>query len=89
MLVALLQEGETSKLYSIIDQVLNLDKKQRDTFADILEDISLNSIINMMNLVKARLETIELIKQFVFKKEWNVREVPELQTLISRHYWIF
>ena len=84
-----ISEWEATKVFDIIDSTLKLDKEDRENFAEMLKDIELSNIVKTIDLIKDRFKVISVLEQFVFNKELKANEVKNLQTLISKHYWIF
>lgn len=84
-----ISEWDSTKIFDIIDSTLKLDKEDRENFANILKDIELSNIIKTIDIIKDRFKVIDVLEQFVFNKDLKANEVKHLQTLISKHYWIF
>jgi hypothetical protein len=84
-----ISEGESTKIFDIIDSTLKLNKEDRENFAEMLKDIELSNIIKTIDIIKDRLKVIDILEQFVFNKNLKANEVTHLQSLISSHYWIF
>lgn len=76
-------------LFKILDSVVELEDDDRKVFASILERTKLEHIINLTNLIKDRLDTLENLKHLVFKHELKATERLHLQKFIENHYWIF
>jgi hypothetical protein len=55
----------------------------------MLKNIELSNIIKTIDLIKDRFKVLDILDQFVFNKSLKANEVKHLQTLISKHYWIF
>lgn len=84
-----ISEGESTKIFDIIDKTLKLSKEDRENFAEILKDIELSNIIKTIDIIKDRFKILSILEEFVFNKDLKANEIKHLQTLISKHYWIF
>ena len=76
-------------LFKILDSIVELEDDDRKVFASILERTKLEHIINLTNLIKDRIDTLENLKQLVFNHELKATERLHLQKFIENHYWIF
>lgn len=81
--------GETSNLFKILDSVVDLSKEERAEMADLLEKTELSHIIEMLNLVVARLQAINDFETLIFNKDRYTNEVDHVQKFIEQHYWFF
>ncbi|NLI71986.1 MAG: hypothetical protein GX361_04565 [Bacteroidales bacterium] len=89
LLNLLLDNEEKDSLIKIIDAVVNLKKEEREEFAKILDYTRLSYVLNTINLIKDRIQTLENLKQIVFNHELRANERDHLQQFIEKHYWIF
>ena len=78
-----------TKLFEILNQVLDLSEEEKERFAEILEDISLKNIIKTITIIEDRLKVLSILEQYLDNPELWANEKDELQRLISQHYWIF
>ncbi|MDD6485774.1 MAG: ATP-binding protein [Spirochaetales bacterium] len=76
-------------LFTILDELVELEDSDRNTFANILKRTKLKYVVDMANLIKDRLDTISDLKQILFNHELNAGEVKHLQPVLENHYWIF
>lgn len=81
--------GETSNLFKILDSVVDLSAEERAEMADLLEKTELSHIIEMLNLVVARLQAINDFETLIFNKDRYTNEVDHVQKFIEQHYWFF
>lgn len=85
----ILEEWNDNKLFDIIWNVLKLPPEERLNFWNLISEISLSNIIKTIEIIKSRLETIELLNKLIFDKNLETKENPDLQDVISNNYWIF
>jgi len=85
----LLDSNEKESIFSIIEEVTNLDAEERKELSDILKKTKLNRIISTIKLVEDRFKVYYSLKQLVFNDAMNANEVHHLQTMIENHYWLF
>ena len=76
-------------LFAILDEIVELEDSDRNTFANILQRTKLNHVIDMANLIKDRFDTISDLKQILFNHDLKAGEVKHLQPVLENHYWIF
>jgi hypothetical protein len=84
-----MESGERKSLFKIIDAVIELDSKDREEFAKILETTRLKQVISMINLVLGRKQTLENLKPLVMNHDLKANEKDHLQKFIENQYWIF
>lgn len=89
LLNLLMEENERDRILKIISSVIELTPEDQEHFTKILEKTELNSIIATLKLLTDRFQTIENLKDIVFKHEWEAGEVAHLQPFVENHYWIF
>lgn len=76
-------------LFTILDELVELEDSDRNTFANILKRTKLKYVVDMANLIKDRLDTISDLKQILFNHKLKAGEVKHLQPVLEKHYWIF
>ena len=76
-------------LFAILDEIVELEDSDRNTFANIIQRTKLKHIIDMANLIKDRFDTISDLKQILFNHELKAGEIKHLQPVLENHYWIF
>jgi len=89
LLNMIMDSEERDNLLKIVGEVIDLDSKDREEFAKVLETTRLKQVISTINLVLDRIKTLENLKKIVFEHELKANEKDNLQTFIENHYWIF
>jgi hypothetical protein len=89
LLNLVMDSEERDSLLKIIDAVIELDTKDREEFAKILETTRLKQVISTIKLISDRLLTLRNLEELVFNHELKANERKHLQTFIENHYWIF
>jgi len=89
LLNLVMDSSESESLLKIIGAVVELDSKDRQEFAKLLQDTKLKYVITTINLVKNRLLILENLKTLVFNDELKANERDHLEKYIEKHYWIF
>lgn len=84
-----MQSGETDNLFTILDEVVELDTEERAELAEELQYCTLGNITKTIKLVQDRYRAIDLLKQLLYNYELNANERDHLQKFIEEHYWIF
>jgi len=89
LLNLIMDKNGQEDLFTILEEIVDLEDYDREVFASILRRTKLKNVIDMSNLIKDRLDTLENLKQLVFNHELNATERDHLQRFIENHYWIF
>ncbi len=78
-------------LYSVLDELFNLTKADREDLKRLLDRTSLASLIRASTEVTNRLDFLAALKLMVFEPEVSgkVRERAELHRILEREQWIF
>ncbi|WP_162147930.1 ATP-binding protein [Oleidesulfovibrio alaskensis] len=76
-------------LFTILEEVLNLNEEQRRDLVELLKVTSLSSIIKTIKMVKDRFAALEHLDTLLFTDEPNANEVQHIQSFVENHYWIF
>lgn len=76
-------------LFAVLKQVVDLDKNELDELANVLKYTSLSNVTKLVKLIEDRQRVIQNLKELVFDKELFAKEVPHIQSIVERHYWIF
>ena len=84
-----MQSGETENLFTILDEVVELDTEERAELAEELRYCTLGNITKTIKLIQDRYKAIDLLKQLLYNYELNANERDHLQKFIEEHYWIF
>ncbi len=89
LLNLVMDEGEKDSLLEILEQIISLDKDDREQLALLLRKSSLTNIIKTIKLIEDRFLAVTELKELVFNKSLKAKEVPHIQNFIENHYWIF
>lgn len=89
LLNLIMDKNGQEDLFTILEEIVDLEDYDREVFASILRRTKLKNVIDMSNLIKDRLDTLENLKQLVFNHRLNATERDHLQRFIENHYWIF
>lgn len=89
LLNTIMESNEKDGLFNIIDNVISLEDDEINDFANILKDTTLNHITSTIKLLEDRVKAVQALKEIVFNKEFNAREVEHVQAIVERHYWLF
>lgn len=85
----IIQSGENDSLFTILDEVLNLDKDEKEELVKALNYSNLSNITRTIKLIEDRYKAIDILKQLVYKEELNANERDHIQKFIEEHYWLF
>jgi len=89
LLRLILNSDEREYVIQIIEQVVELEQKDRKKLCDILRVTDLNRIIKTMDLIVERLKVLKLLNEIIFKPEYGANERDHLQKIVELNYWIF
>lgn len=79
-----------SSLKKILSEVYKLSKNEQDEFADLLDSVTLSSMISTIGEIKNRLSFLEELKAIVYTDVGNhIKERTEFQPLLLSQLWIF
>ncbi|WKY58327.1 ATP-binding protein [Vibrio sp. SNU_ST1] len=78
-------------LQLILEEVLNLTVKKQKELAELLQDISLTSIINASKIIADRLKFIVGLEQIIFApdKKKVLKERTQLHKILAENTWVF
>jgi hypothetical protein len=85
----LLDSNERENIFTILDQIVEIEPEERKDLADLFKTTKLNRIIETIKLVEDRYKTYYKLKDLVFNEDLKADEVHHLQKLIESHYWFF
>jgi hypothetical protein len=85
----LLDSNERDDIFKVLDEILDLEPKEREDLAKIFKTTRLNRVIETLKLIQDRYDTINSLKELVYNPDLKANEVNHLQKLIESHYWIF
>ncbi len=80
--------GEVGDLLEILDSVISLTTSEREKFARQLKTAKLSSIINTIELISDRYKSVAEFKSLVFDPTMYAGEVPHLQKMMEKNYWL-
>lgn len=83
-----MQSGEVEALFSIFEEILDMDEQERQDLSDILKYTKLSNVTKTINLIKDRYQAVADLKQMVFNPDLRANEVNHLQKFIEGHYWL-
>jgi hypothetical protein len=89
LLDLLLDSNERESVFTILDQIIELEPDERTDLANLFKTTRLNRIIETIKLIEDRYKTYYMLKDLVFNPDLKADEVHHLQKLIESHYWIF
>ena len=89
LLNIVMDSGERDALLDIIGEIVNLTSEERQHLANTLKITNLSNVIRTIKLIEDRYKVIADLKELVFNKSLGANEVPHLQNVIEKHYWIF
>jgi len=84
-------EKSPEDLQLILNEVLNLPKRQQKELADLLRDTTLTAIINASKLIADRLKFIAGLEEIVFDTELkkHLKERSQLHQILKDNTWFF
>jgi hypothetical protein len=80
--------GEIEDLFRILESVVELTSPEREKFARQLQTTQLSSIINTIEIISDRFKSVSEFKKLVFDPEMYAGEVPHLQNMMEKNYWL-
>ena len=88
MLNLIVEKGNKPELFEILKQIVDLTDEERDELANVLRYTSFNRITRTVQLLADRQQTIQVLKEIVFTKDFATYEA-HVQKIVEEHYWIF
>lgn len=80
--------GEVDDLFKVLDGVVELSSSDREIFARQLKTTKMSSIVKTIELISDRYKSVEEFKKIVFDPKMYAGEVPHLQKMMERNYWL-
>ncbi len=80
---------ENDALWEILNGVLDLDQESASKLAAQLQQTTLENIVNTIELLQRRLQTIHELRHLMDNYYSEVTETPDLQKIIENHTWLF
>jgi hypothetical protein len=81
--------NENDSLFEVLNSVLDLDKKNLDSFANQLKCTQLENIISTIEILKQRQFAVEQLRELMNEHYKDVLETPDLQKIIEHNTWLF
>lgn len=81
--------NENDALWEILNGVLDLDHDSASRLAAQLQQTTLENIVNTIELLQRRLQTIHELRHLMDNHYAEVLETPDLQRIIESHTWLF
>ena len=85
----LLQTDKREDVLVIIDSINRMTDDERHRLAEVLKTTELSYITNTIEMLENRLKTVSALKAMVFDKSLNALEVPDIQDMVSKAFWLF
>ncbi|MEQ4490368.1 MAG: ATP-binding protein [Dehalococcoides mccartyi] len=89
LLDLVMDSDEKDKLFTILQEVVDLDATDRTELAELLKTSRLSRIISTIKLIQDRYKTVAELKELLFNKDLKANEKDHLQKMIEKHYWLF
>lgn len=89
LLDLLLDSNERDNIFKIIEEIVELEPKEREDLAELFKSTRLNRITETIKLIEDRYKTVYQLKEIVFNSDFKANEKDHLQKLIECHYWLF
>ena len=80
--------GEVDDLFKVLEGVVELSSSEREVFAKQLKTTKMSSIVRTIELISDRYKSVEEFKKLVFDPTMYAGEVPHLQKMMERNYWL-
>lgn len=84
----IIDSGNLDDLFNILDGIIHLDSAQRECFSRQLKTTKMSSIVNTIELISDRFKSVAEFEKLVFDPKMYAGEVPHLQTMMERNYWL-
>lgn len=80
--------GDIEDLFKVLDGVIALSSSDRELFAKQLTTAKLSSIVHTIELINDRYKAVAEFKRLVFEPSMYAGEVPHLQNMMEKNYWL-
>lgn len=80
--------GEIEDLFKVLDGVIELSSAERELFANQLTTTKMSSIIKTIEIISDRYKSVADFKKLVFDPLMYAGEVPHLQKMMEKNYWL-
>lgn len=85
----ILSSSDNSSLFTVLSETLNLNENELQMFSEQLNSIKLSNIINTIEIIKHRTESINDLEDLIYNhKKYNTYEVEHIQRIMDKSYWI-
>ncbi len=88
MLSLIIDGGEVESFFNIVDSVISLSSEEKERFAEQLKVTQLSSILKTIELLADRYKAVAEFEKLVYEPEMYAGEVPHLQKMMERNYWL-
>lgn len=85
----LLQTNKRDDVITILEHINKMTDEERHKLSLILKTTELSSITNTIDLLQNRAKTVSALKAMVFDTSLNAYEVPDIQEMVSKAFWLF
>lgn len=89
LLNMIMDSDEKDSFFNIIKEVIELDDTEVKELSEVLQFTALNHITKTVKLIEDRVKVVQQLKELVFEKKFNAKEVPHIQRIVENHYWLF
>lgn len=87
-LALIIDGGEVEDLFRVLDGVIDLTSSERELFAKQLMTTKMSSIVRTIELISDRYKSVSDFKRMVFDPSMYAGEVPHLQKMMEKNYWL-
>lgn len=87
-LALIIDGGDIENLFKVLDGVIELNADEREIFSKQLETTKLTNIIKTIELISDRYKSVADFKKLVFDSKMYAGEVPHLQKMMEKNYWL-
>jgi hypothetical protein len=87
-LALIIDGGELEDLFRVLDGVIDLTSSERELFANQLMTTKMSSIVKTIELISDRYKSVSDFKRMVFDPSMYAGEVPHLQKMMEKNYWL-
>lgn len=84
-------EQNPKSVKTILSEVLELTQEEQDTFAELLEEITLGTMINLSHLISDRISVMSGLEAMLYDPEnnKNIKERSQLHKILFEESWVF
>ena len=84
----IIDNGEIDDLFQILDEVIELTSAERAMFAKQLSLTKMSAVVKTIELIGDRFKSVAEFKRLVFDPSMYAGEVPHLQKMMEKNYWL-